>query len=148
MDINQTLKLKEIDQLNSAILQFSKNTLITKKICASILVGIITIILKITNNELDSAIYISSFITLTVFWIIDSNSYYYQRALRIRMTEIVNDLKENKPQLIIDGFGMPLLKKEKPSWLKAFFNTSQLFYLFGALIVVALVILDFYDLIK
>lgn len=32
MEIDQLLKLKEIDQLESAILQFSKNTLATKKI--------------------------------------------------------------------------------------------------------------------
>lgn len=148
MDINQTLKLKEIDQLDSAILQFSKNTLMTKRICASILVGIIAIILKITDNKLDFAIYASSFITLIVFWIIDSNSYYYQRSLRIRMTEIVNELRENKPQLIIDGFGMPLIKKEKPSWCRAFFNSSQLFYLFGTLIIITLVILDTNELLK
>lgn len=148
MDINQTLKLKEIDQLDSSILQFSKNTLATKKICASILVGIIAIILKITNNKLDFAIYASSFITLLIFWIIDANSYYYQRKLRIRMTEIVNELRENNSQFVIDGFGMPLIKKEKSSWWKAFFNTSQLFYLFGTLIVIILIVLDYNNLIK
>ena len=139
-DIKQTLKLKEIDQLDSAILQFSKNTLATKKICASLLVGITALILKLTDNSLDLSIYLSSFISLLIFWIIDSNSYYYQRKLRIRMTEIVNDLKDN--QLVTDGFGMPLDNKEKSSWRKAFFNDSQLFYLFGTLVVVALIIID------
>ena len=56
------------------------------------------------------------------------------------MTEIVNDLKDN--QLVTDGFGMPLDNKEKSSWKKAFFNDSQLFYLFGTLVVVALIIID------
>jgi hypothetical protein len=139
-DIKQTLKLKEIDQLDSAILQFSKNTLATKKICASLLVGIATLILKLTDNNLDISIYVGSFITLLIFWIIDSNSYYYQRKLRIRMTEIVNELKEN--QLISDGFGMPLESKEKSSWKRAFFNESQLFYLFGTIVIFTLMIID------
>ena len=93
-DIILTLKLKEIDQLDSAILQFSRNTLATKKICASLLVGIAALILKLTNNNLDFSIYISSFITLLIFWVIDSNSYYYQRKLRIRISE--NIAKEIK----------------------------------------------------
>ena len=113
MEIKTTLKLKEIDQLDAAILQFSKNTLATKKICASLLVGVIALILKITDNSLDLSIYVSSFITILVFWIIDSNSYYYQRKLRIQMTKIVNELKEE--QILINGFGMPLGKSEKAS---------------------------------
>jgi hypothetical protein len=139
-DIKETLKLKEIDQLDSAILQFSRNTLATKKICASLLVGITALILKLTDNSLDLSVYVSGFITLLIFWILDSNSYYYQRKLRIRMTEIVNGLKENK--LVIDGYGMPLDNKEKPSWKRAFFNESQLFYLLGGLVIIVLVIID------
>jgi hypothetical protein len=144
-EINKTLKLKEIDQLASAILQFSKNTLATKKICASLLVGLAALILKLTDNNLDLSVYISSFITLLIFWVIDSNSYYYQRKLRIRMSEIVNELKENK--LIINGFGMPLEKKEVPSWWKAFFNGSQLFYLLSTIVVTFLIIIDSMGLI-
>lgn len=141
-DIDQTLKLKEIDQLDSAILQFSRNTLATKKICASLLVGIAALIIRLTDNNLDYSIYISSFITLLIFWVIDSNSYYYQRKLRIRMTEIVNELKDNK--LILNGFGMPLENKETSSWKKAFFNESQLFYLFGLIVIIILLIIKFF----
>lgn len=139
-EIDITLKLKEIDQLDSAILQFSKNTLMTKKICASILVAITTIILKVTENGLDISMYISALITLFIFWVIDSNSYFYQRKLRIRMTSIVNDLKQDGSPL--KGFGMPLESDEKPSWCQAFFNTSQLFYIFGLVIAITLWILD------
>ena len=140
MDIHQTLKLKEIDQLDSAILQFSKNTLATKKICASLLIGIVTLILKLTNNTLDLSIYFSCFITILIFWIIDSNSYYYQRKLRIRMNKIVNELKTT--DFVTDGFGMPLSKEETSSWRKAFFNDSQLFYLLGILVIIGLFIAD------
>ena len=140
MDIKTTLKLKEIDQLDSAILQFSKNTLITKRICASLLVGIVAIILKITDNKLDFAIYVGSFMTIIIFWIIDSTSYYYQRKLRIRMTSIVNELKE-KP-IVTCGFGMPLKKNEKASWFKSLFNNSQLFYIFSTVLIIILSICD------
>ena len=146
MDIKTTLKLKEIDQLDTAILQFSRNTLATKKICASLLVGVIALILKITDNSLDLSIYVSSFITILVFWIIDSNSYYYQRKLRIQMTKIVNELKEE--QIVINGFGMPLSKSEKASWRKAFFNESQLFYILGAIVIIGLLIIDKTGLIQ
>jgi len=136
MEINQILKLKEIDQLDSAILQFSKNTLATKKICASLLIGIIAIILRITNNSLDDSIYISSFFTFLLFWIIDSNSYYYQRKLRIRMSKLVKELQDNMS--LVNGFGMPLEQNETPSWIKAFFNESQLFYIIGITVVIIL----------
>lgn len=138
MDIHETLKLKEIDQLDSAILQFSKNTLATKKICASLLVGVVTIILKLTDNTLDFSIYMGCILTITMFWIIDSNSYYFQRKLRIRMTEIVNELRAC--ELVIEGYGMPLKKTEKASWARAFFNSSQLFYLLGICVIVVLCI--------
>lgn len=140
MGIDETLKLKEIDQLDSAILQFSKNTLATKKICASLLVGVVTIILKLTGNTLDYSIYVGSIVTVFIFWVIDSNSYFYQRKLRIRMTEIVNELK--KSELVIDGYGMSLIKAEKASWPRAFFNSSQLFYLIGTVVIIVVFVID------
>ncbi len=139
-DIKQLLKLKEIDQLDSAILQFSKNTLTTKKICGTILISITAIILKITENKLDLSIYVSCAVTLLIFWFIDANSYYYQRKLRIRMTKIVNELKGEES--LFDGYGMPLNNDEKPSWVKSFFNRSQFFYFLGLMIVIILLIID------
>jgi len=139
MDIKQTLKLKEIDQLDSAILQFSKNTLITKRICASLLVAIIAIIMKVTDNKLDFSIYVASAITLLVFWIIDAHSYYYQRLLRIRMSKIVKELKNDE---LFNGFGMPLAENEKITWKKSMFNNSQLFYLLSMVVVIIVAICD------
>lgn len=134
----EQLKLKEIDQLNLAILQFSKSTLTTKKVCASILIGVSGLILNITNNSLDTALFIGALITLSVFWIIDANSYYYQRKLRIRMNSIVHEL--SNPKSLIYGFGMPLKEDEKASWIKALFNWSQLFYLLGLFVVICILI--------
>lgn len=143
MDINQTLKLKEIDQLDSAILQFSKNTLITKRICASLLVALIAIILRVTDNKLDFSIYVASELTLLIFWIIDAHSYYYQRLLRIRMSKIVNELKNNE---IVIGFGMPLKKDENITWIKSLFNSSQIFYLLSVFVVLAVAFCDLIEL--
>ncbi|HKM00790.1 MAG TPA: hypothetical protein VJ083_01920 [Sedimentibacter sp.] len=137
------MKLKEIDQLDSAILQFSKNTLITKRICASLLVAIIAIILRVTDDKLDFSIYVASAVTLLIFWIIDSNSYYYQRLLRIRMSKIVKELKNDD---LVIGFGMPLKKDEKITWGKSLFNSSQLFYLLSIFVVVAVAICDSIEL--
>jgi hypothetical protein len=140
-ELKEALKLKEIDQLDSAVLQFSKNTLATKRVCAMLLIGVSTVVLKITNDSIDYALYIGSIVTLFFFWVIDSNSYYYQRTLRIRMTEIVNELRPDT--FISDGYGMPLTKKEKASWMKAFFNSSQVFYYLGFLIIILIALVDY-----
>ena len=97
-------------------------------------------------NNLDNAIYTGSFITIFIFWIIDSNSYYYQRVLRIRMSKIVNELKEY--QNIFQEFGMPLENEEKASWLKSFFNISQMFYFLGVIVILSLAALDKLGIIK
>lgn len=137
-DINKILKLKEIDQLDAAILQFSKNTLASKKICATLLVGFITIILQLTKNYFDVSIYISCGLILFIFWITDSISYYYQRKLRIRMAEIVKELN-NSPLI---GLGIPLQTNEKITWKKSLFNHSQWFYYFGFTVLLLVIIYD------
>lgn len=137
-DINKILKLKEIDQLDAAILQFSKNTLASKKICATLLVGFITIILQMTKNYFDVSIYFSCGLILFIFWITDSISYYYQRKLRIRMAEIVKELN-NSPLI---GLGIPLQTNEKITWKKSLFNHSQWFYYFGFTVLLLVIIYD------
>lgn len=144
-NIKQVLKLKEIDQLDSAILQFSQNTITTKKIYASILIGIITIILKITDNHIDHSIYIASIITTILFWIIDSTSYFYQRKLRIKMTEIVRELSGEKK---LEGYGISLNGNEKPSIKESFFNASQIIYMLGIFITIIVLIFDIQGYIK
>lgn len=141
MEIQETLKIKELDHLNAAVLQFSKDTLASKKVCASLLVAIIGIILKITDNILDPSIYVAGYVTILLFWILDSYSYYFQRKIRIRMSQIANELK-NK-DFLLDGYGMPLLKNEKPSWKRAFFNNSQLFYLLLGIIGLIIMFVDY-----
>ncbi len=145
-DIYTTLKLKEIDQLDAAILQFSKSTLVTKRICASILVAIIAIILRVTDNRLDNSIYIASLITLIIFWIIDADSYYYQRLLRKRMTQITIELK--KDSIVPYGFGMPLKEEGNINWFKSLFNRSQLFYVLSILAIICICICDLLEMIK
>lgn len=140
-EINITLKLKEIDQLDSAILQFSNNTIAIKKLCASILVAVITIILKINENKIDNSIYISSVLTFLIFWFIDANSYYYQKKLRVKMSMVIEQLTKN--EIFCNGFEMPLNKKNnllpkiKKHW-DSFFNWSQLFYILGIIITIIL----------
>lgn len=146
MDIEDILKLKEIDQLESAILQFSKNTLASKKICGSLLIGVISIILKITNNTLDLSLYVACFLTLFFFWILDSQSYFYQRKLRIIMTNKSNELR--KGSKITNGLGMPLNKDEKASFGKSLFNWSQSFYLIGFIIIGGVLVADLIGWIK
>jgi len=59
------------------------------------------------------------------------------------MSKIVNELRSNE---IILGFGMPLKKDEKITWMKSLFNSSQLFYLLSIFVVVILAICDSIEL--
>lgn len=125
MNMNHTLKLKEIDQLHDTVSQFSKSTIETKKICATLVVAVATIILKVTDNHLDPSLYVTTLSVVFIFWLIDSNFYYYQRKVRIRLDAIV---KELQPDRIIVGFGMPISNQPKLIF-SSLFNHSQIFYL-------------------
>lgn len=139
-DISLELKLKEIDQLDSAIIQFSKNTMQAKKICAASLIGVSTLILAITDNIIDYSIIWCSFLTILTFWITDAIFYYYQIKLRLRMINIIKEIKSSE---IINEFGMPIKQKNKASWLRSLFNLSQIFYF-----ILSILIFIFYILLK
>lgn len=138
MEINETLKLKEIDQLHDTVAQFSKSTIETKKICATLVVAVSTIILKVTDNHLDPSLYITTLSVVFIFWLIDSNFYYYQRKVRIRLDSIV---KELQPDRIITGFGMPISKQPRMI-ISSLFNYSQIFYLVIGIGIIIVAILD------
>lgn len=142
-EIILALKMKEIDKLEASILQFSNNTLTIKKLCATVLIGIISIILKLTENSLDLSLFISSYIIVFIFLIIDAQSYYYQIKLRRKVNSISSSIL-NSVQ-VLNSFGLPIKKiieSGKKEYIHSVFNSSQFFYLMLLLLITALLILE------
>lgn len=79
------LDLKSIDQLHALVLELSKNCFELKKLCATILVSGSVLIATFTDKRLDYAFFGAGAIVILFFWILDSQSYYYQDKLRAVM---------------------------------------------------------------
>jgi hypothetical protein len=150
-----------IDQLHKVVLQLSGNCFELKKLCATLIVSAGTLIATFTGRHLDASLFSgATFITL-FFWVLDSQSYYYQEKIRARMKKLGEDIIEpasvpagtpsipqpalSTPDTPLDGVGMPLSEERENRAagnriLHAFFNGSMSFYwiliaLFGLLAV-------------
>ena len=144
---NKELAKKEIDQLHAAVLQFSNCCLEMKKLCSTVLAAITGIILAITESKLDIALFGAAFMISVVFWIVDSQAYYYQVKLRRKMTDIANEIRQNN---MVQDFTMPLggrpgyskdYLNQASNILEAAFNWSQIYYfLIAFLIIIAFII--------
>lgn len=84
-----------IQQLHNAVLQFSNNTMEVKKLFVSVLIAFFTII--ITMNPSITSLSKMQLIILGVidilFWMLDAQSYYYQKKLRQQITDLQEELK-------------------------------------------------------
>lgn len=84
-NIEDKIYWKKIDQLHNATINFSKNSLEIKKLLF-VVIGILTpLIINLCGNHITGALFISLYITIFLFWIFDSYTYYYQKKLRFQM---------------------------------------------------------------
>lgn len=84
-NIEDKIYWKKIDQLHNATINFSKNSLEIKKLLF-VVIGILTpLIINQCGNHITRALFISLYITIFLFWIFDSYTYYYQKKLRFQM---------------------------------------------------------------
>lgn len=96
--IEDSLNLKQIDQLHNATLNFSNNSLETKKLCVTAEIASITLLIglhekdKITNLLL--LIGISGLIIALLFYIVDVFFYFYQDKLRTAMIKEENKIRD------------------------------------------------------
>lgn len=122
------LKMKELDQLHNATLQFSKNSLEIKKIYIGLITGATTLFIKINENKLDTSLFLIILFISILFWFLDAQNYYYQEKLRHRMKEIKKDLEGN---VFTYGMGIPLSEQRTLNSLKyrSLFNWSNLLYI-------------------
>lgn len=127
------LDKEQIDQLHAATLQVSGNCFELKKLCATVLVAAGTLIVTLSNRELDHALFAGGLVVVVLFWAADAQSYYIQAKLRVRMKELqqirirrLSDLGSYD----VDGVGLPI-DDQPERWrriLKAFVNASMLYY--------------------
>ncbi|WP_130868585.1 hypothetical protein [Intestinimonas massiliensis (ex Afouda et al. 2020)] len=95
--IEDSLNLKQIDQLHNATLNFSNNSLETKKLCVTAEIASITLLIGLHENDKITNLFlllgISSLIIALLFYIIDVCFYYYQDKLRDTMVTEENKIR-------------------------------------------------------
>lgn len=124
------LDREQIEQLHAATLKASDSCFELKKLCATVLVPIATLVSVFTDKLLNDAVFLAAILVIVAFWLADTVSYFYQRKLRAAMTAIWARRAARCPE----GYDhVPRPAKVGP--LAAAFNTSMIYYL----ILVALV---------
>lgn len=143
--IEERIDWKNIDQLHNATVNFSKNSLEIKKLLF-VVIGISTpLIINLSNNKLDTSLFISLYIILIPFWIFDSYTYYYQKKLRAKMEGLFIEIK-NRNLNTTDVFQE---KSQIKQIIMALFNLSHLCFYGVLLILITLIfILYLMDIIK
>jgi hypothetical protein len=134
-ELRDELDKAGIEQLHKVVLQISANCFELKKLCATVLVSVGTLIATFTARQLDYSLYIAGGLIAGIFWVLDAQSYYYQAKIRARMKEVAEELMARRgPRLTIAGVGMPVqanaTTKGYAQARRAAFNSSMLFYLF------------------
>lgn len=141
--IEDSLNLKQIDQLHNATLNFSNNSLETKKLCVTAEIASITLLIglhekdKITNLLL--LIGISGLIIALLFYIVDVCFYYYQDKLRNAMIKEENKIRE-RHDIRQREFG----RRDKicDRVFRSIFNGSQIMYWILMLVSVVILVIS------
>lgn len=123
-----------IDQLHEAVLQLSSNCFELKKLCTLLLVSAGTLIAAFTDDKLDPSMFVAGVVITIFFWLLDSQSYYYQEKIRACMKTLAEGLAERHDTTVeLLGVGMPL-SEERENWgplrrsVHAALNPSMAFY--------------------
>lgn len=135
----ESLDKEQIDQLHAATLQVSGNCFELKKLCATVMVAAGTLIVTLSDRELDYALFVGGLVVVLVFWTADAQSYYIQAKLRARMKELQQVRTRRLAELstyAVEGVGLPIdVQPARPRRiLHAFFNASMLYYFLVAVV--------------
>jgi hypothetical protein len=132
------LDREQLEQLHAATLKASDSCFELKKLCATVLVPTGTLVAVFTNKKLNLAVFVAGLLVIVAFWLADAVGYFYQRKLRVAMTQIWLRRAANCP----GGYDhVPIPSKVGP--IRAAFNTSMTYYLIlGVLIGVALLLFE------
>ena len=123
------LDKEQLAQLHAATLRASDSCFELKKLCATVLVPTGVLVSVFTDTKLNAAVFGAGLLVITAFWLADAVGYFYQRKLRYRMSVIW----ERRAARCAEGYNyVPMPRKVGP--LRAAFNTSMLYYLILAMV--------------
>ena len=132
--IEDELSKIQIDQLHRATLNFSNNSLETKKLCVTVETSALTLVELLYKEqpfEDRMAVFMTFGILIPIlFYFVDVFLYYYQDKLRAEMTKESNKIRERHEITFSE-------KKRSPRLLRSLFNGSQLIY--AALILMVII---------
>lgn len=131
----------DIDQIHKAVLQISSNCFELKKLCATVLVSAGTLLSTFLGWHINRALVCGGLIITAFFWVLDAQSFYYQRKLRDRMDLLNNNIRGRSGLHGSRANGLLVGK-----W-QSLFNESMVFYLTLAFIFAIVGLLIHYGLI-
>lgn len=126
------LDLIVINQLHNSTLNFSKASITVKQMLLTLVAIVAPIIVKFSGDTLDLSLFVSMYVLITLFWILDSFTYYYQEKMRFLMDEKFNAIKNRVSTNKIITMRFTIERKKKNvifSVLHSLFNWSEIFYL-------------------
>ncbi|MFA1562979.1 hypothetical protein [Aliivibrio fischeri] len=111
-----------LDQLHEATLQISNQCFEYKKLCVGILGVVVTALLKVEPKTSFSIIALVCIVISCGFWICDTTAYFYQKANRKVMSDVISKIK-TRNEVKIENKSLKVY-----SWSQAFFNRSMHLY--------------------
>ena len=121
----------QLDQLHQVVLQLSKNCFEIKKLCVTVLISASVLVSSFISKQLDLSLFVGGAIIIVFFYILDSQSYYYQEKIQLRMRYVANEiLRRSSLQVELPGVGMPFSQERLATnrLFHAFLNPSMSFY--------------------
>jgi hypothetical protein len=124
-----------LEQLHKVVLQISTFTFHTKQVCLTVDIGVMGLLFKLTDDTLDTSIFIAGIVIPICFWFLDGIAYYYQVKLRAVMDKIQERLRErNTEKLVYTNEYQRVIEKERTirpqiqKLLSSFLNHSMWIY--------------------
>jgi hypothetical protein len=130
-NIDQQVKFKEIDQLHSTLMEFNKNSIEIKKLCATVFTALPAFLYKINGDTIKKEYFILSLGACLAFLFVDSHYFYNQRKIRTVMSTIKESLLGNKKDIGIEV--------KKVGFWGSIFNVSNIIYAFFIIINIILI---------
>jgi hypothetical protein len=138
--ITEQVKMKEIDQLHCTLMEFNKNSIEVKKLCATFFTTVPALLYKLNDNSFKWEFFAVVLVLSIAFWLLDSHYYYNQKNVRSYMKAI-------QIQLLTDKESVDNNEKEKGKGrkldackliftgaCKSIFNCSNIIYIFFVLV--------------
>lgn len=148
-DIDSEIDWKIIDQLHNVVLNFSRNSMQSKKIMFTMLGIFIASFFQLPEKSVATTWLPFVMFIVALFWAFDSYTYYYQEKTRALMDVRFHSLKKRYPSSNPDDeFTLPDSRKSCGRFWRSIINGSVLFYPFVIIMIGVLWVLIAKGVIK